>query len=110
MLGIMRATLIIGCIFLFLFCGCQSKPDSHTSALVPAEDTGREIVVGMSMEEVIKLRGRHYRSVSGPRLGDIHLVYDDITVQTRGGAVYLVGSTPPDVGSFLGKTPYEDTK
>jgi hypothetical protein len=49
----------------------------------------REVVVGMTLAQVIAARGRHYKPFAGPRVGQIALVYDDITL-------HIMGSTRPE--------------
>lgn len=113
----MKASSMAGCFLLLCLSGCKHVPDPQPAAAAPPPETARSIVIGMSMDEVIKLRGRHFRVFLGPQLNDVALVYDDITVQLWGvwrdkqsGVVCLVAPTPADINMFMGKTPYEDAK
>jgi hypothetical protein len=74
------------------------------------------IKVGMSMADVIKIHGHHYRYCPGPLLSEAALVYDDLTVNMTGAGiptstrVVSVLPTTPDILSMIGKTPFADEK
>ena len=71
----------------------------------------------MSLAEVIRVHGSHYRLFCGPQTGDIALVYDDITVHLRGhtlpeidGRVTKIEDTTKSITEWVKEVRYEDKK
>jgi beta-lactamase regulating signal transducer with metallopeptidase domain len=76
-----------------------------------------DIKVGMTFDEVIRIKGRHYRPQYGKRVGHLSLYYDDLCVGVEnhrmaegGGTVFRVDQVDENanVEFFLGNTPYAD--
>ena len=75
------------------------------------------IRLGMTLSEVMRAHGTHYRPFPGPRNGDVALVYDDITVHVRrnrllemDGLVRLVETTTPPITEWVAQVPYTDAR
>lgn len=76
----------------------------------------REVVVGMTLAQVIAARGRHYKPFAGPRVGQVALVYDDITIHIMGntrpefdGRVVAIETTDKEKAAvFVKDIPYAD--
>jgi hypothetical protein len=67
--------------------------------------------VGMTLQEVIRAKGRHYRRAPSPKAGSFMLVYDDISVyfdSLQGGVTYVRKTDLDDAKWFLNDTPYAD--
>lgn len=75
----------------------------------------KEIQVGMTFDEVIAIRGKHYRPTPGMGVGQLFLVYDDVTVGIQGsmreneaGRVFRIDPTASDIDDWIGNIPYAD--
>jgi hypothetical protein len=97
--------LIVIFVITVVSCGCLSVQKA------------RPIEIGMSMERVINLKGKHFRVFSGPRSGHIAMIYDDITIHVEdrmaeyaSGTVHKIEKTSPHITEWVEKTEYEDTK
>ena len=69
------------------------------------------IRVGMTLQEVIDAKGRHYRRAPSPKPGSWMLVYDDISVyfdSLRAGVASVRQTDLDDANWFLNDTPYAD--
>ena len=115
----MNITKLICCVFLLSGLACKHQLPSAQTVSVESQPQRSEasgIKVGMSMADVIKIHGHHYRYCPGPLLSEAALVYDDLTVNMTGAAiptsarVVSVQPTTPDIISMVGKTPFADEK
>jgi hypothetical protein len=70
----------------------------------------KTVEVGMTYEQVIQLRGRHFRHYPGPAFPHDVLVYDYIAVDVRDGVVRYVGPRRPEDVRSVANRPYADAK
>ena len=109
--------LVLGCKH-----GAATSPTSSPLQTVDSGDakptTSHRVVVGMSMTDVIKVCGRHYKSFEEATFGQSIMLYDDVSVYLKGtwpgttnGVVYSV-VVPQDhsMADLATKIPYEDSK
>lgn len=95
-----------------------SSMDSSLSAKQDAEADDNqqpEIKVGMTFDEVIRLKGKHYRPQHGMGAGQLFLNYDDVCVGIEnhpygkeGGRVFRVDPFDKSVEEYLQHIPYAD--
>lgn len=95
----------------------QPKPGSITLLIKPVMQTvpADEIRPGITFDQVMAAKGRHYRPTVGPREGQLILVYDDISVDVDNhspgngdGTVSRVNPTPRDIEELVKDIPYAD--
>ena len=109
----MKRIAILLALVVPLMSSCSSlRSAEHSQSLA----TSAEIKVGMTADEVIREKGRHFRINNHKRAGSVHIVYDDITVSVRDwawgrpGRVVDVSLTTDRMRQLMKPMPYEDKK
>lgn len=121
--AIMASLVVLSTLALFLFKSGVSANDSLNNGTslsakqgsADSDNRETEIKVGMTFDEVIRIKGRHYRPQFGMGAGQLFLNYDDLCVGIEnhpigkeGGRVFRIDPINKSIESILGNVPYAD--
>ena len=95
----------------------EALQTANNEAIAPPQspEAPPSIKIGMTFDEVVQIKGKHYRPSYGKALGQFYLHYDDVSIGVEnhpigkgGGTVFRIDPVNENAEFFLGSTPYAD--